>query len=311
MGGVDSGTSSGGDAVRRATATLLLDRSDADERVVTGRLDVPPEEMEALVVTVDRSVRDVVADWRADDGRLPAAFGLVTFAEFDRSAAAAEGPSRRSLPGSDITLTSMSDPGNLQRLGTAVTLYLDDWTDSDRKTLVYVDALAPLVDAGDLESTFQFLHLLVQSVEQLGATLVVGVDPTATDEQTINTLGSLFDEVIDPDGGDAAAPTFDVDTIHDLLGNARRRFVLDVLFEESAVGLERLATRLACSENDTDDPTSRERDRAVTALASIHLPRLVDAGVVTFDRESGWVRLTSDARDADRLASYLERSVDD
>ena len=303
MGGANSGESSEGSDDSRPTATLLLG-GETDEV-----LDVSPESTNLLVVSAARSMRDVVEEWRRRVGALPDAFGLVTYAEFERSAStsATGQPSREPLPGGNLTVTSMSDPGDLRRLGTAVTLYLDDWVDTDRETLVYVDALGPFLDANDAESTFQFLHLLVQSAAQLDADVVVGVDPSTTVDRTLNTFRPLFDRVVD------ATPTaeFDDDELRDLLGNRRRRFVLRLLLERSTIGLDRLAMRLACWENDTDDPTRSERDRAYTALASIHVPRLAEAGLVTFDRTAERVRLTDDDWSADRLQRYLPTSPDD
>lgn len=308
MGGANGDTSSGGSTAARPTATLQLVRgapSDGDATV-----DVTPRDANVLVVSASRSLTDVVDDWRATADRLPGGFGLVTFAEFDRSAAAGAtggSPSRRSLSGGDIALTSMADPGNLQRLGTAVTLYLDDWADSDRQTVVYVDELAPFVEANGVEPVFQFLHLLIRSAEESDATLTVRLDPGAVDERTTNTFRPLFDYVVDH-GTDA--PTLDVDTIHDLLGNPRRRFVLRSLFEECELGLDRLATRLARWENETDDPTDAERDRAYTALASIHVPRLAEEDVVTFDRSAEQVRLADGVENIDQLERLLNWSPD-
>jgi len=303
MGGANSGESSEGSDDSRPTATLLLG-GETDEV-----LDVPPESTNLLVVSAARSMRDVVEEWRRRAGALPDAFGLITYAEFERSAStsATGQPSRKPLPGGNLTVTSMSDPGDLRRLGTAVTLYLDDWVDTDRETLVYVDALGPFIDANDAESTFQFLHLLVQSAAQLDADVVVGVDPSTTADRTLNTFRPLFDRVVDA----TTTAEFDDDELRDLLGNRRRRFVLRLLLERSTIGLDRLAMRLACWENDTDDPTRSERDRAYTALASIHVPRLAEAGLVTFDRTAERVRLTDDDWSADRLQRYLPTSPDD
>jgi hypothetical protein len=309
MGGANSGESGGWCGESRPTATLLLS-DDGSENAADAVLDVTPAATNLLVVSAARSMRDVVEAWRRRTETLPAAFGLVTYAEFDRSASASGStgtPSRRPLPGGDITLTSMSDPADLRRLGTAVTLYLDDWADTDRETLVYVDALAPFFDASDLESAFQFLHLLVQSVTQLDASLVVRLDPSATDERTVNTIRPLFDEVVDT----PIDAELDTTELHDLLGNRRRRFVLRTLLETSTVGLDRLAARLARQENDTDQPTDVERDRAYTALASIHVPRLADAGLVAFDREAERVRLADGDWSADRLRRFLTTPSDD
>jgi hypothetical protein len=294
------------------TATLRLVRgatSDGDDL-----LELTPRETDVLVVSTSRSMSDVVRDWRSAVGSLPAEFGLISFAEFSRSATAQPAdtrgsePSRRSLSGGDITLTSMADPGNLQRLGTAVTLYLDDWADSDRETVVYVDALSPLIDANDVESAFQFLHLLIRTVEGSEGTLTVRLDPDAVGERTTNTLRPLFDHVADHT---TDASTIDTDTMYDLLGNGRRRFALRTLFDECELGLDRLAARLARWENETDDPTTAECERAYTALASVHLPQLAEAGVVRFDRETERVCLAAGADHVDRIERLLNWSPDE
>jgi len=247
-------------------------------------------------------MRAVVGHWKRY-ATLPAAFGLVTYAEFDRSASSADGPARRPLSGGDVTLTAMSDPSDLRRLGTAITLYLDDWADPDRETLVYVDALDPFVEANGVESVFQFLHLLVGTVDQFDADVVVRLDPSTTDDRTINTYRTLFDEVID------TTRVFDADELHALLRNDRRRFVLRALLDTSPMGLERLAANLACREHDTDAPTEEQRDRAYTALASVHVPRLVEGGLVAFDRSAKRVRLADGDWSAGLIKRYL--SADD
>lgn len=297
MGGADSGESM--HEVSRPTATLLL--ADAGT-TVDAHLDIAPAMTNVLVVTTSRSMQAVVEAWRQRAGAVPTTLGIVTYADFARSAAQNTGdaspPTRRSLSGGDITLTSMSDPSNLQRLGTAVTLHLDDWADTDCETLVYIDALESFIDASDPESAFQLLHLLVQSVEQLSADIVVRLDPTAVDEQTLRTIQPLFDVVRKPD------PDDDVD-FQTLLVNRRRRFVLRALLDESEIELEQLATRLA--RHETDDVADADWERAYTALASIHLPRLAEAGVVTFDRETGVVCLV----DGDWSVERLERRLDE
>jgi hypothetical protein len=305
MGGVNGGESNGCSDDVRPTATLLLDGDPSSDAA----LDVVPESTNVLVVSASRSMREVVEEWRRRAGTLPAALGLITYAEFDRSASAAAGgtPSRKPLSGGDITVTSMSDPADLRRLGTAITLYLDDWVDTDRETLVYVDALDPFVDANGVEPTFQFLHLLVGSVDQSAADVVVGLDPSTTDECTINTYRPLFDRVVDA----TTTRTLDDDELHALLSNGRRRFVLRSLLDQPTLGLDRLAKRLARWENDTDEPTDAQRTRAYTALASIHLPRLVEARIVTFDRSAERIRLADGDWSAERLRRHLTAPLDD
>jgi DNA-binding transcriptional ArsR family regulator len=301
MGGANGDESNECSGDGQSTATLLLDGDPPS--------DMASEPTNVLVVSASRSVREVVEEWRRRAGTLPTALGLITYAEFDRSASAAPSgtPSRKPLSGGDITVTSMSDPTDLRRLGTAITLYLDDWVDTDRETLVYVDALDPFVDANGVEPTFQFLHLLVQSVDQSAADVVVRLDPSTTDERTINTYRTLFDRVVD----DTTTRTLDDDELHALLANGRRRFVLRSLLDQRTLELDQLATQLARWENDTDEPTDTQRTRAHTALASIHLPRLAEAGIVTFDRSAERVRLADGNWSVDRLRRYLTAPLED
>jgi DNA-binding transcriptional ArsR family regulator len=304
MGGAHGGESNGCGGTDRQIATLLL-TDDPDD--AGGVLDVAPGSTNLLVVSATRPAREVIEGWCRRIGGHPAAFGLITYTEFDRSATAdATGrPSRTPLPGGDLTVTSMSDPSDLRRLGTAVTLYLDDWVDTDRETLVYLDALGPFVDAADAELAFQLLHLLVRSAAELDASVVVAADPSTTPDPTLDTFAPLFDRVVD-----TTAP-LDEDELRDLLGNRRRRFVVRALLERSALELGPLATRLARWENDADEPTRSERDRAYTALASVHLPRLAEAGLVTFDRSAERVALADGDWSTHRLERYLTAPSDD
>jgi len=308
MGRANGGESSGVSDGRRPTTTLLL--AD-DETTVDPYLDVDSETTNVLVVSAERSMRSVVEAWRRRGG-VPATLGIVSYTEFDRSAAASGDPSRQSLSGGDITLTSMSDPADLRRLGTAITLYLDDWADTDHRALVYVDALDPFVDAGGVEAAFQFLHLLGQSVDRSAADAVIRLDPSTVDERTVKTVKPLFDHVCDctADTADEADDELDAD-FGALLSNRRRRFVLRTLLDTSGLGLEELATRLAHRENDTDDPSEVEVTRSYTALASIHVPRLADANLVVFDREANTVRLADGDWSDDRLERLLGERSDD
>lgn len=66
------------------------------------------------------------------------------------------------------------------------------------------------------------------------------------------------------------------------------------LREHSEASVRDLAKRVAAA-NRSDrlgGPTPPELDRALTALVHVHLPLLVDAGIVEWDRETG--RVTAD-----------------
>ncbi|MFC6987962.1 hypothetical protein ACFQJD_19185 [Haloplanus sp. GCM10025708] len=153
-----------------ATALVLTSRSElgAADACAHRLTAADPAEENVLVVTYTQLVDDVLDRWRDVSGAMPAAFGLISFAESTRSAA--RSPSTpTSLPGSNVTLTAMNDPGDLQGLGTAITLYLDDWADDGRRTVVCVDSLTPMLRERGTEQVFQFLHVLTGYVKRADA----------------------------------------------------------------------------------------------------------------------------------------------
>lgn len=88
--------------------------------------------------------------------------------------------------------------------------------------------------------------------------------------------------------------------IFDMLSNARRRYVLLHLQQQSTASIRELSRELAAWENDVDATavSSKQRKRVYTALHQTHLPRLDEYGVVDYDRDRGEVRA------AERLAVF-------
>ncbi|MDZ5810241.1 hypothetical protein U4E84_02575 [Halorubrum sp. AD140] len=99
--------------------------------------------------------------------------------------------------------------------------------------------------------------------------------------------------------------TLSQDVSFDLLSNARRRFVLRELQQTSdEVELVELAERLAAKENEVprDDLTAQQRKRTYVSLYQTHVPKLVEAKVVTYDQDTGRIAATERA---DELANYF------
>jgi hypothetical protein len=90
------------------------------------------------------------------------------------------------------------------------------------------------------------------------------------------------------------------DLVFDLLSSPRRRYVLYYLkeHEEGAVDLTELSEQVAAWENDIDveELTSQQRKRVYVSLYQTHVPKMADAGVISYDQESGMVALTDRAR---------------
>lgn len=125
-----------------------------------------------------------------------------------------------------------------------------------------------------------------------------------SDDTTDRQEGSTVKK---PDEGE---PTISSDAAFDVLRNARRRYVLYFLREESPRELGDLAEQIAARENDTtvEALSSKQRKSVYTALYQTHLPKLADVGVVKYDRDRGVVWL-ADA--ADQLNPYLDADAND
>lgn len=105
--------------------------------------------------------------------------------------------------------------------------------------------------------------------------------------------------------------TLSQDVVFELLSSPRRRYVLYLLRDaDEPVELTTLAEHVAAWENDTsvDDITEQERKRVYVSLYQTHIPRLDDANVVNYDKESGLVSLATDAKEID---SYLDSPEED
>ncbi len=94
--------------------------------------------------------------------------------------------------------------------------------------------------------------------------------------------------------------------IFEVLRNQRRRYVLHYLKQDDRpVELGDLAQQVAAWEYETtlDRVTPEQRKRVYTTLQQTHLPRMDEAGIVTFDSNDGVIEVTD--RTAE-VAIYLE-----
>lgn len=92
----------------------------------------------------------------------------------------------------------IGSPSDLTGLGVAITSWLSDQTD-DAEIAVCFDSVTSLLQYVDLDRVSRFLRELANQFDAVDATAHVHVDPKAHDRQTIGTLVSLFDDVLEPD----------------------------------------------------------------------------------------------------------------
>lgn len=91
------------------------------------------------------------------------------------------------------------------------------------------------------------------------------------------------------------------DELFQILSNSRRRYIIYYLSEGgNELSLKSLATKIAAVESDVSesDITSDERQRVYISLYQTHLPKLEEAGIVTYDEDERTVALTDEVLDS-------------
>ncbi|WP_254767754.1 DUF7344 domain-containing protein [Salinilacihabitans rarus] len=106
----------------------------------------------------------------------------------------------------------------------------------------------------------------------------------------------------DVSGGD----TLTKGEIFEVLRNQRRRYVVQFLKQDGRpVELGDLAQQVAAWEYETtlDGVTPEQRKRVYTTLQQTHLPKMDEAGILSFDADEGVIEATDLTRD---VSVYLE-----
>lgn len=101
---------------------------------------------------------------------------------------------------------------------------------------------------------------------------------------------------------ESSTDTISQDSAYDLLSNSRRRYVLSLLRErDEPIALNELSRDLAAWENDVepDALTNQQIKRVYVSLYQTHIPKLDEAGVVSFDQMSGTVELKDTVHELD------------
>lgn len=100
-------------------------------------------------------------------------------------------------------------------------------------------------------------------------------------------------------------PALSKDVVFEILKNQRRRRVLQYLRDNAETELGTLAEAIAAAENETtvEELSADERKRVYIGLYQTHLPKMDDAGVVTYDQDRGTV---SAGPEIEQLYPYLE-----
>jgi hypothetical protein len=152
-----------------------------------------------LWITVTQSVDDKLRGWQQHtEAELPDQIGVIDVSGRTRFGRSSESV----LDGHSVQIETVSDPRDLTGLGIAVDKVLGKWADTDTQPVVCLDSITPLLQYSDLHRLFRFLHVLSQHIAKHNGVVHYHLDPTAHNQETINTLSQLVDTAVEvgPDG---------------------------------------------------------------------------------------------------------------
>ncbi|MFB6303570.1 MAG: hypothetical protein ABEH47_00265 [Haloferacaceae archaeon] len=103
---------------------------------------------------------------------------------------------RGGLP-DDVDVLTVSDPGNLTRLGVTLTEALAS-VEGTRPVLCF-HSLSVLLQYASPDRVFRFLSVLKNHLDAAGATAHFHLDPSTRDDRTVEAFRHLFDDVVTVD----------------------------------------------------------------------------------------------------------------
>ncbi|WP_458209255.1 DUF7504 family protein [Haladaptatus sp. NG-SE-30] len=157
----------------------------------------PPARSNVLIVSYVRTPDEWLERWNESVGDHPARLGFVHVGDSMRSAATTASQSSSVAQSPDI-VEAVASPTNLTGLGIKISEYLAKWEENENQTVVCFDSLTVLLQyTKDVQTTFQFLHTLIGRVQTAEARACYKITPSAHDDQTVATLTSLFDTVVE------------------------------------------------------------------------------------------------------------------
>lgn len=202
--GVDAKTDALVELVGNTPNLLLLGpvSCPADYDLCSGLVRAADDELTNLLLVTYESPDTRLDVLEGHLGGLPDNVVVLGVGGSARSRSESAGPDRvRS--GETITVETISDPSNIQRLGITISQHVAEWASADGDTLVCFHSLSSLLGAiEDTQRVFRFLNTLFGRVQSANAYAHYHMDPDAHDQETISTFRPMFDEIVtfDEDG---------------------------------------------------------------------------------------------------------------
>lgn len=153
-----------------------------------------PVESSVLVVTNRDTPEEWLARWRHHTGTIPTDLHFIAMGHPTRSTVGSERFTTREHGA--CTVRTVSNPSDLTAVGIAFEDVLSSRVSEGADAVVVIDSLTVLLQHSSPKRVFRFLHMLTDSVRTGGHTAYLHIDPSAHEDETVGTLGCLFDEVV-------------------------------------------------------------------------------------------------------------------
>jgi hypothetical protein len=212
-----------------SNALLFAPASEREENCLPFLTQSSPAETYVLVVTYDNTAREWIGWWNTYTDESPALGGIVSAGQTAdeigaESTEESPGQSQEVVLDDVWSVTAVEDPADLTGVGIEMSGLLSKLTEaagtgegesevlteisgeagSGPRIVVCFDSLTALLDHTDLERAFRFLHVATGRVRSGDALGYYHIDPEKHDAETLATLRTLFDGVLD-DGEDGWA----------------------------------------------------------------------------------------------------------
>lgn len=151
-----------------------------------------PDSTAVVSILLSESGTAHLRTWDRHVGQYPKRIALIDVGQVSRPSF---GKDRRSLA-ANVDRKTVKSPSALTDLGVAVTDRLSEYADSECELAVCFDSITPLLQYVDLPRALRFFDVLTDRVAAVDATAHYHLDPGAHDEDTVDSLQSLFGAVV-------------------------------------------------------------------------------------------------------------------
>lgn len=151
----------------------------------------PPEEANVVAMTYTQSPETWISDWEALFPRLPAELAFIYANTVESTVESGE----HGVP--PAVSVSRVDPNQPMDVIAPLGQQLTRWADNGNRTLISVQTLSILLEYVDFDAAFRYLNVLTCRVQAADAIGVYHVDPAVHDEETLDSLKTLFDAVVE------------------------------------------------------------------------------------------------------------------